>query len=359
MAETYKVGERYYVPVRVTKVEKASEGDRYPITASFLYTKKKTAFNTFADEPGLLLTAEDIALVINTEMDDALEELKARNTELEARCKELDALCKEVMATRDEAIRQNNELIAENKKLKQQLADANELLSDAQAQVKELTEADCMRLHEFKPIIEERDRLKAEVATRTENVKNLVEENDRLKADRDEWEKSARMYSERLCGLKEEVDAVKAELEQEKKRTQVWKDSSEEHRQRAEELEGDVKRYEMDISDSEVKIQRLGQENDSLKADILELKAQINAFQPDPKEIEELKKDLANARGQADLFKSERDEFDIQIQKYKDTLRKWGKKIHSQEAGIKQRDLVISLLAARAIELEEGGESNG
>jgi hypothetical protein len=88
MAETYKVGERYYVPVRVTKVEKASEGDRYPITASFLYTKKKTAFNTFANEPDLLLTAEEVAGLLKTKADAmtvTADSLQEENEELRAK----------------------------------------------------------------------------------------------------------------------------------------------------------------------------------------------------------------------------------------------------------------------------------
>jgi chromosome segregation ATPase len=100
MAENYKVGERYYVPVMVTKVEKASEGDRYPITASFLFTKKKTAFNTFANEPDLLLTAEEVAGLLKTKADvmtvtaDSLqkenEKLEAELTELEKKNLELE-----------------------------------------------------------------------------------------------------------------------------------------------------------------------------------------------------------------------------------------------------------------------------
>jgi uncharacterized coiled-coil DUF342 family protein len=91
MAETYKVGERYYVPVRVTKVEKASEGDRYPITASFLYTKKKTAFNTFANEPDLLLTAEEVAGLLKTKADAmtvTADSLQKENDELKDKCAE-------------------------------------------------------------------------------------------------------------------------------------------------------------------------------------------------------------------------------------------------------------------------------
>lgn len=170
--------------------------------------------------------------------------------------------------------------------LEQQLADAKELLSEAQAKVDELTKADCMRVQEFKPIIEERDRLKTE-------------------------------------------------LDQEKKRTQVWKDASEDHRKRAEELEGDVRRYEQDISEAEVTVQKLTKENDSLKADILELRAQINVFRPDTKEIEALKKRIN------------------MLEKLKEVHIK---AIRRSTKQLKEKDFMISALVKKGIELEEGGE---
>lgn len=345
---------------RITELEAKNA----TLTAELEEEKANTyGWTNTAEERGRLISGLRESLNKASEEND---ELITKNNELEDANRSLTKACSEWQTAAQANFETTEELREENKKLKQQLADANELLSDAQAKVKELTEADCMRLHEFKPILEERDRLKAEVATRTDNVKNLVEENDRLKKLLNRQEESMRGVEEYADQLKkiaddlgDENEKLKAENDQEKKRTQVWKDSAEEHRQRAEELEDDVKRYEEDIADSEVKIQRLGQENDSLKADILELKAQINAFQSDPKEVEELKEDLANARGQADLFKAERDELDAKVQEHNDIFRKWSKKIHSQEAGIKQRDLIISLLAARAIELEEGGKSNG
>jgi len=249
--------------------------------------------------------------------------------------------------------------------LEQQLKDANELLSEAQAKVKELTEADCMRVQEFKPIIEERDKLKAEVATRTENVKNLVEENDRLKRELEYEEKRAQMWNDSAeeleadvkryeqditekevaiqkltsgnDSLKANILKLKAELEQEKKRTQVWKDASEDHRKRAEELEGDVRRYEQDISEEEAKNQRLEQENDSLKADILELKAQIEVFrssQSDTKVIEALKKRIN------------------MLEKLKEVHVKTIRGLTRQ---LKGKDFMISALVKKGIELEEGG----
>lgn len=423
MAKEYKVGEGYFLPVKITSTDYDRE---FPV--QFSYFDGQDHY-TECVQDGTLLTAEEIvkasnlpAVLIEEGLTARITELEAKNATLAAELEEEKANtygwtntaeergrlisdlkeslheASEENAANDEALAQMSvkkaELEDEIEKLKRQLDGANELLSDAQAKVKELTEADCMRVQEFKPIIEERDRLKAEAATRTENVKNLVEENDRLRAEMDRLKKTLEERAENVLNLLEENDRLKkllnskeegmrkieeyadqlkkiaddlgdeneklkAENDQERKRTQVWKDASEEHRQAAEELKADIERYEEDKTDLEWEVKRNESEINKLHADNLELKAQINAFRSDPKEVEELKEDLANARGQADLFKSERDEFDVQIQKYKDTLRKWSKKIHSQEAGIKQRDLIISLLAARAIELEEGGESNG
>lgn len=252
MTKEYEVGERYYLPVTVKSI---CPGYQYPIELRFIDSNLCDTDDTtsIADEPDLLLTAEDIATVINTERDEALEELKAKVAKLEA----------------------------ENASLKESLHEASE-----------------------------------------ENLAN---------------DEALAQMSVKKAELKDENEKLKAELEQERKRTQVWKDSSEEHRQRAEELEGDVKRYEEDIADNEVKIQRLGQENDSLKADTLELKAQINAFRSsrsDPREVEELEK-------RVDMLEKLKFSHIKTIQGFTKRLR--------------ERDYMISALVRKGIESEEGG----
>ena len=291
MAERFEVGNIAYVRVEVSDICKPEDNFDYIVRLRNL-DGKRSEFPFCVNEPELK-TASEIA--------DGLD-LVARST------------LEEYTEKAERKIRS----------LEQQLADAKENLSDAQAKVKELTETDCMRVQEFKPIIEERDKLKEEVATRTGNVKNLVEENDQLKKIADD--------------LGDENEKLKAENEQEKKRTQVWKDSSEEHRQRAEELEGDVRRYEQDISEVEVTVQKLTKENDSLKADILELKAQINVFRPDFKETDALKKRIN------------------MLEKLKEVHVKTIRRLTRQ---IKEKNFMISALVKKGIELEEGGESNG
>lgn len=301
MAKEYPVGAKMYLPVWVTAMESdvkvKPDGTEVKTDARFAYTyaygeSRREGYVRYG-QPDRLLTAEEVAENVDLIARSTLEEYTEK---------------------------------AERKirSLEQQLADAKENLSDAQEKVRELTETDCLRVQEFKPIIEERDKLKAEVATRTENVKNLVEENDQLKKLADD--------------LGDENEKLKAELEQEKKRTQVWKDSSEEHRQRAEELEGDVRHYEQDISEVEVTVQKLTKENDSLKADILELKAQIDVFRPDPKEIEALKKRIN------------------MLEKLKEVHVR---AIRRSTKQLKEKDFMISALVKKGIELEEGGESNG
>ena len=175
MAKEYKVGERYYLPVTVK--DGIGTSYNYPIVLEFVDCEGRDTTDTIciADEPDLLLTAEDIAMVINTENEDALAELKSRNAELEA-------LLKEVMATRDEAIRQNDELIAENKKLK---SDCNEWKDTANE-----------RLNAVQTLSEERnkvmagvDELKNTLVDRTKDVQHLTEENDKLKAELDQRNK--------------------------------------------------------------------------------------------------------------------------------------------------------------------------
>jgi len=266
MAKEYPIGAKMYLPVWVTAMESdvkvKPDGTEVKTDARFAYTyaygeSRREGYVRYG-QPDRLLTAEEVAEKLDLGARVTLEEYTEK---------------------------------AERKihSLEQQLADTKELLSDAQAQVKELTEADCMRVQEFKPIIEERDKLKRE-------------------------------------------------LEQEKKRTQVWKDASEDHRKRAEELEGDVKRYEQDISEVEVTVQKLTKENDSLKADILELKAQIDVFRAKPEEVEGLKKRIN------------------MLEKLKEAHVKT---ICGLTRQIKEKNFMISALVKKGIELEEGGESNG
>lgn len=285
----FKDGDRVYIPGIINNVRRDATGfiDIYEI--EYVDTGTHVKFVNIVDEPDLLLTAEEVA--------DGLD-LIARAT------------LEEYTEKAEQRIRS----------LEQQLADAKENLSDAQERVRELTETDCMRVQEFKPIIEERDKLKKLLNSKEEGMRKVEEYADQLKKIADE--------------LGDENEKLKAENEQEKKRTQVWKDSSEEHRQRAEELEGDIRRYEQDISEAEVTAQKLTKENDSLKADILELKAQIDVFRPDPKEIEALKKRI----NMLEKLK------EVHIK----TIRRFTRRL-------KEKDFMISALVKKGIELEEGG----
>jgi chromosome segregation ATPase len=261
MAKEYPVGAKMYLPVYVVAMESdvviKPDGNEVRTDARFAYTyaygeARREGYVRYGQPEGLL-TAEEVAdkldLVARATLEEYTEKAEKRIRSLEG-----------------------------------QLADSGELLSEAQAKVDELTKADCMRVQEFKPIIEERDKLNGE-------------------------------------------------LEQEKKRTQVWKDASEDHRKRAEELEGDVRRYEQDISEEEVKNQRLEQENNSLKAGILELKAQIEVLRS-AGDVEALKEKL-NARVKITAI-------------HRKAIARLGN-------AVKEKDLIISLLAARVLELEKGG----
>ena len=312
MAKRFEKGDIAYLRVEISDFCKT--GDRFDYLARIPHECERSEF-PFCVKDEEVKTAEEVVkenypLWDGVTQMDRITALEAENASLKESLHEAS----EENSANDEALAQMNikkaELEAENEKLKRQLDGANELLTDAEAQVKKLTEADCMRLQEFKPIIEERDRLKGE-------------------------------------------------LEQERKRTRVWKDSAEEHRQRAEELEQDVNRYGMDIADNEVKIKRLGQENDSLKADILELKAQLNVFGARPSEIEELKAERDSARGQADLFQTEISELKERIKILEAVEQSSIRTKLAFSRMIKEKDFIISALVKNGVELQKGGESNG
>ena len=190
MAKEYKVGERYYLPVTISSI---APGYQYPIELLFVDCDGRDTTDAvrIADEPELLLTAEDIATVINTERDDALEELKSRNAELEA-------LLKEVMATRDEAIRQNNELIAENKKLKDGADKLKDTLVDRTKDVQHLTEENAKLKTDLDQRNKDFDAMKKDRDT-------LLEENANLKAWYEEANKTASEAAEANDELKAKI----------------------------------------------------------------------------------------------------------------------------------------------------------
>ena len=224
MAKEYKRGEKYYLPVTISSI---APGYQYPIELMFADCDERDTTDTvrIADEPELLLTAEDIAMVVNTENEDSLAELKSRNAELEA-------LLKEVMATRDEAIKQNDELITENKKLKaengawqiaaQTCADnakvADKATEELRKENKDLKakaaeNADTIsRLSANKvALTEEVGRLRETIADRTIDVQHLTEENDKLKTELDQRNKD-------FDAMKKDRDNILADS----KRTTEW-----------------------------------------------------------------------------------------------------------------------------------------
>lgn len=144
MAEKYKIGDRYYLPVVVSDVVNTF------IRMTYLDGVNNNPL-MINDRPDLLLTAEEVAGSLKTKADvmevvsdsfqeeneklktkverlttwyeeanktaseatEANDELKAKIAELRTRNAELEALLKEVTATRDEAIKQNEDLKSE------------------------------------------------------------------------------------------------------------------------------------------------------------------------------------------------------------------------------------------------------
>jgi chromosome segregation ATPase len=149
--ENYVDGNEYFIKGKVRSGELPGRPVEFSYDSGY-----GTNCGVLADEPGLLLTAEEVAGSLKTKADvmevvsdslqeeneelktkverlttwyeeanrtaseatEANDELKAKIAELRTHNAELEALLKEVTATRDEAIRQNNVLLAEIKKLK-------------------------------------------------------------------------------------------------------------------------------------------------------------------------------------------------------------------------------------------------
>lgn len=100
MAKNYKVGENYYLPVRVSDVVNAF------IKLAYLDGVNNDHL-MINDMPNLLLTADEIATDINTERAEVMEtlgkqnlELSKQNEELSARVEELTDLTNYYMAER-------------------------------------------------------------------------------------------------------------------------------------------------------------------------------------------------------------------------------------------------------------------
>ena len=144
--ENYVDGKEYFLKGT------AHNGDSLGWSVEFLYNNGVgMSCGKLSDEPGLLLTAEEVAGSLKTKADvmevvsdslqeeneklktkverlttwyeeanktaseavEANDELKAKISELRTRNAELEALLKEVTATRDEAIKQNDDLKSE------------------------------------------------------------------------------------------------------------------------------------------------------------------------------------------------------------------------------------------------------
>lgn len=96
MAKEYKVGERYYLPVTVK--DGIGTSYSYPIVLEFVDCEGRDTTDTIciADDPGLLLTAGEIATDINTERAEVMESLGKQNLELSKQNEELSARVEEL-----------------------------------------------------------------------------------------------------------------------------------------------------------------------------------------------------------------------------------------------------------------------
>jgi len=189
MAKEYKVGEKYYLPVKVFTTDARSSVN--PIGIEYVYTGNGRKGAMYLDaEPDILLTAEDIAMVINTERDDALEELKASIRELEVECEKWKATAQNCENSAKAADNAADGLRLENKKLKAKVAENADTISRLSANKVALTE--------------EVGRLRETIADRTKDVQNLTAENDKLGTERDQRNKD-------ILAMKKDRDTLLAE----------------------------------------------------------------------------------------------------------------------------------------------------
>jgi chromosome segregation ATPase len=201
--------------------------------------------------PGLLLTAEDIATAINTERDDALAELKARNAELEA-------LLKEVTATRDEAIRQNDELITKNNELEDANCNLTKACSEWQTSAQTCADSAKVADKATEELRKENKELKAKAAENADTISRLsankvalTEENDKLKTERDQ-------RNHDVLEMKKDRDRLLEENEK-------WKAKYDELNVRYEELDSVNKEQAEKIRKLDKALTDLKQMNDKLR----------------------------------------------------------------------------------------------
>ena len=263
MAKEYKVGERYYLPVTVKSI---CPGYKYPIDLEFIDSNYGDTEDSIAiaDEPDLLLTAEDIATVINTENEDALAELKSRNAELEA-------LLKEVMATRDEAVKQNNELIADCANWKEAAQRYHDSAKVADAAADELRK--------------ENRELKAKAA-------ELIVENENLKSDCNDWKDTADDRIVDVQNLTAERDNLKADLTTQKEvneELKAWYEEANKTATEAAEANDELKAKIADLRN------RVGEQ----LAQIQDLNAEVHFIKEERDKLAKTAKDKADLANKA------------------------------------------------------------
>lgn len=156
----YEVGKQYYIPASVVSNQKRSEDDRYPITVSFLYSNKKTQFFTFADEPDLLLTAEEV--YASRQMADEIGHIEDMLDYGRQKYDEIATLKSE----NERLSKQNEELGARLAEFKDTIGKQSDKLKELQARIIELNEVNSS-------LGENRDALNNEAAVHMTSIHNL------------------------------------------------------------------------------------------------------------------------------------------------------------------------------------------
>lgn len=169
MAKEYRVGERYYLPVRVREI--MDDTYTYPVRIEFENGNGcMDGMNAIKGNPDLLLNAEEVAGPLKTKADAmtvTADSLQKENEELKAKIAELTAWYEEANKTASEAAEANDELKTQIAELK---AERDKFAKTAKDKA-DLANKAC----------DERNDVQGDLETAKAIVNHLQEENKDLK----------------------------------------------------------------------------------------------------------------------------------------------------------------------------------
>lgn len=208
MAKEYKVGERYYLPVRVMEI--MDDTYTYPVRIEFENGNGcMGGMNAIKSNPDLLLNAEEVAGLLKTKADAmtvTADSLQKENEELKEKIAELTAWYEEANKTASEAAEANDEL-------KKKIADLRNRVGEQLAQIQDLN----AEVHFHKEFCEGVAKQQEELQARYDELdsvnKEQAEKIRKLDAERDTWERNAKAWKMTADGMSKRAEELQAENE--------------------------------------------------------------------------------------------------------------------------------------------------